>query len=88
MTADVSHTLALARALRRARIDRDLSQEVVADRAGTTAKVLSTYETAKRDPRAGRLVRLLDDGLEMEVAEFFELYRRARAGDRLTPPRR
>jgi transcriptional regulator with XRE-family HTH domain len=65
--------LALGRALRRARRDRDLSQEAVGQRAGMHANHVGTIERGMKDPRATTLLRLIE-ALDMSPAELFARY--------------
>lgn len=64
--------LALARALRSLRRERDLSQEAVALAAGIHPKHLSDIERANKDPRATTVVRLAE-ALGVGVAELYAM---------------
>ena len=77
---------ALGRAVRRARVDRDLSQEALAERAGMNAKYLSELERGRKDARTSTILRLVD-AMDMRAGDLYALYDRAHAGDDLTPPR-
>jgi predicted transcriptional regulator len=61
--------------VRRARRDRDLTQEVVAARAGTTPKIVSKIEVGQSDSRTTTVLRIIR-GLGMSVSEFFAFYER------------
>ncbi len=63
----------LARTLRRARRDQDLSQEALAHRAGTHANHISAIERGAKDFRATTLMRLID-ALELTPEELFRQY--------------
>jgi transcriptional regulator with XRE-family HTH domain len=65
--------LALGRALRKARRDRDLSQEAVGQRAGMHANHVGTIERGVKDPRATTLLRLCE-ALDITPAELFSAY--------------
>jgi transcriptional regulator with XRE-family HTH domain len=65
----------LARTLRRARRDRELSQEALAHRAGTHANHISAIERATKDFRATTLMRLIE-ALELTPEELFARYGR------------
>jgi transcriptional regulator with XRE-family HTH domain len=65
---------ALGRALRKARRDRDLSQEAVGQRAGMHPNHVGTIERGTKDLRATTLLRLIE-ALEMSPAELFADYR-------------
>ena len=65
--------LALGRALRKARRDRDLSQEVVGQRADMHANHVGTIERGVKDPRATTLLRLCE-ALDITPAELFAGY--------------
>jgi transcriptional regulator with XRE-family HTH domain len=62
--------LALAKAIRRARRAKDLSQEALAARADVHPKHLSEIERANKDPRATTLYRLAE-ALELTPAELY-----------------
>lgn len=76
--------VALGRALRRARRDRELSQEAVGQRAGMHANHVGTIERGTKDPRATTLLRLIE-ALDMSPAELFERY--AVTGGEVPPAR-
>jgi len=63
----------LGRALRKARRERDLSQEVVGQRAGMHANHVGTIERGTKDPRATTLLRLCE-ALGISPAELFSGY--------------
>jgi transcriptional regulator with XRE-family HTH domain len=84
MAARVPHTQALGSTLRRARRDRELKQADVAKRAGTSDSYLSKIESGRCDIRVELLLRLVEDGLRMDLAHFITLYLRRRDGDPLT----
>jgi transcriptional regulator with XRE-family HTH domain len=65
--------VALGRALRKARRDRDLSQEAVGQRAGMHPNHVGTIERGTKDLRATTLLRLIE-ALEMSPAELFAAY--------------
>jgi len=79
-----------ASAIRSARTRAGLSQAELAARAGTSQATLSAYETGRRDPTAGTLIRLLGAAgarLAVEPAERPVVHARpdrlARAGRHL-----
>ena len=61
------------RTLRKARRDRDLSQEALADRAGLSAKHVGEIERANKDPRVTTVLKLAS-ALELRSGELFDLY--------------
>jgi len=65
--------VALGRALRKARRDRDLSQEAVGRRAGMHPNHVGTIERGTKDLRATTLLRLIE-ALEMSPGELFVDY--------------
>jgi transcriptional regulator with XRE-family HTH domain len=65
--------LALGRALRKARRERDLSQEAVGQLAGMHANHVGTIERGAKDPRATTLLRLCE-ALDISPAELFAGY--------------
>jgi transcriptional regulator with XRE-family HTH domain len=65
----------LARTLRRARRDKELSQEALAHRAGTHANHVSAIERGTKDVRATTLLRLVE-ALELTPEELFARYGR------------
>lgn len=65
--------VALGRAIRRARRDRDLSQEALAEAAGLASKHVSEIERANRDVRFTTFVRLAE-GLGLTGTELMALY--------------
>lgn len=75
--------VALGRALRKARRDRDLSQEAIGQRAGMHPNHVGTIERGTKDLRATTLLRLIE-ALEMSPAELFGDY--ALSGDVETSP--
>jgi transcriptional regulator with XRE-family HTH domain len=64
---------AFGRVVRRARRDRDLSQEALADAAGLGAKHVSEIERANRDPRLTTILKLAD-ALELRPGELLTLF--------------
>jgi transcriptional regulator with XRE-family HTH domain len=64
---------AFGRTLRKARRDRDLSQEALADRAGLSAKHVGEIERANKDPRVTTVLKLAT-ALDLRSGELFELY--------------
>jgi transcriptional regulator with XRE-family HTH domain len=68
------------RTLRRARRERDLSQDALALRAGVGTKHVSELERGNKDPRLGTFLRLAA-GLGLSGTELMALYeRQAEAG--------
>jgi transcriptional regulator with XRE-family HTH domain len=63
----------LGRALRRARVSRDLSQEALGNAAGVGMKHVSEIERAKRDPRLTTMLKLAA-ALELRGDELLDLY--------------
>lgn len=72
--------VALARAIRRLRRERDLSQEALAFAADIHPKHLSDIERANKDPRATTVARLAD-ALGVPVAALFDADRAERRGE-------
>lgn len=72
-TADSSQLLAFGRTLRKARRDRDLSQEALAHEAGLSAKHVGEIERANKDPRLTTVLKLAD-ALEMRSGDLFRLF--------------
>jgi transcriptional regulator with XRE-family HTH domain len=66
--------VALGRALRKARRDRDLSQEAVGQLAGMHPNHVGTIERGTKDLRATTLLRLVE-ALDMSPADLFADYR-------------
>lgn len=62
--------LAFGRTLRKARRDRDLSQEALAHEAGLSAKHVGEIERANKDPRLTTVLRLAR-ALELRSGELF-----------------
>lgn len=73
MVAPDPKLLYVARTLRRARRALDLSQEVVAHRAGMHANHVSAIERGTKDLRATTLMRIID-ALGLTPAELFTRY--------------
>jgi transcriptional regulator with XRE-family HTH domain len=73
MPADDPRLDYVARTLRRARRDLDLSQEVVAHRAGMHANHVSAIERGTKDLRATTLMRIIE-ALELTPGELFVRY--------------
>jgi len=67
------HLQAFGRTLRKARRDRDLSQEALADRAGLSAKHVGEIERANKDPRVTTVLKLAT-ALDLRSGELFQLY--------------
>jgi transcriptional regulator with XRE-family HTH domain len=65
----------LGRALRRARWERDMSQEELGDAAGLGAKHVSEIERANRDPRLTTLLKLAG-ALKLNDDELRDLYQK------------
>jgi transcriptional regulator with XRE-family HTH domain len=65
--------VALGRALRKARRERDLSQEAVGQLAGMHPNHVGTIERGTKDLRATTLLRLIE-ALDMSPAELFADY--------------
>lgn len=66
---------AFGRTLRRARRERDLSQDALAREAGIGPKHVSELERGNKDPRLGTFMRLAD-GLGLTGTELMALYER------------
>jgi len=62
--------VAFGRTVRKARRDRDLSQEALADEAGLSAKHVGEIERANKDPRLTTVLKLAD-ALELRSSELF-----------------
>jgi transcriptional regulator with XRE-family HTH domain len=62
--------LAFGRTVRKARRDRDLSQEALADEAGLSAKHVGEIERANKDPRLTTVLKLAS-ALELRSSELF-----------------
>lgn len=67
------HVATFGRVVRRARRDRDMSQEALADAAGLGAKHLSEIERANRDPRLTTVLKLAR-ALDLSAGELLSLY--------------
>lgn len=67
--------IALGRTLRRARRDRDLSQEAVARRAGIGPKHMSELERGNKNPRIATFLRIAA-ALGISPTELMALYER------------
>jgi transcriptional regulator with XRE-family HTH domain len=61
----------VARRLRRFREAADITQEVVAKRAGVSAKFISEIENGHVNPSIALVARLVEDGLEIPMSAFF-----------------
>jgi transcriptional regulator with XRE-family HTH domain len=61
------------RVVRRARRDRDLSQEALGEAAGLAAKHVSEIERANRDPRLTTVLKLAR-ALDLRPGDLFALY--------------
>jgi transcriptional regulator with XRE-family HTH domain len=86
MRARVSSLVAFGRTVRRARRDRDMSQEALAHRAGLSAKHVSEIERANLDPRLTTMLKLAQ-ALDLTPGELFLLYDQYVAGPEPGPPR-
>jgi len=73
MSENDPRLVALGRALRRARRERDLSQEAIGQRAGMHPNHVGTIERGTKDLRATTLLRLIE-ALEMSPAQLFSDY--------------
>jgi transcriptional regulator with XRE-family HTH domain len=65
--------LAFGRTVRKARRDRDLSQEALADEAGLSAKHVGEIERANKDPRLTTVLKIAD-ALELQSNELFRAF--------------
>lgn len=65
--------LAFGRTLRKARRDRDLSQEALAHEAGLSAKHVGEIERANKDPRLTTILRLAT-AMDMRSGELFDQF--------------
>jgi transcriptional regulator with XRE-family HTH domain len=72
-TAVSPDLLAFGRILRKARRDRELSQEALADEAGLSAKHVGEIERANKDPRLTTVLRLAS-ALDLRSGELFQLF--------------
>ncbi|HMJ03458.1 MAG TPA: helix-turn-helix transcriptional regulator [Conexibacter sp.] len=61
---------AFGRTVRKARRDRELSQEALADRAGLSSKHVGEIERANKDPRLTTVLRLAR-ALDVRSSELF-----------------
>jgi transcriptional regulator with XRE-family HTH domain len=80
-----SEVAAFGRTLRRARRERDLSQDALALRAGVGVKHLSDLERGNKEPRLTTLLRLAG-GLGLTGAELVGLYESAGEEEAPRPP--
>jgi transcriptional regulator with XRE-family HTH domain len=71
--------LAFGRTVRKARRDRDLSQEALADEAGLSAKHVGEIERANKDPRLTTVLKLAS-ALELRSSELFRQFDERRDG--------
>jgi transcriptional regulator with XRE-family HTH domain len=78
MPSPNSQLVTFGRALRRARRDRDMSQEALARAAGLGSKHVSEIERANRDPRLTTLLKLAA-ALGLDAGELLALYDEQRA---------
>jgi transcriptional regulator with XRE-family HTH domain len=62
--------VAFGRTVRKARRDRELSQEALADEAGLSAKHVGEIERANKDPRLTTVLKLAR-ALELRSGELF-----------------
>lgn len=74
-----SRLVALGRAVRRARRERDMSQEALAHAADLAGKHISEIERANRDVRFTTLVQIAK-GLDVPLTELVAIYERQQAG--------
>jgi DNA-binding XRE family transcriptional regulator len=65
--------LAFGRTVRKARRDRDLSQEALADEAGLSAKHVGEIERANKDPRLTTVLKLAR-ALELQSSDLFRQF--------------
>jgi len=65
--------VAFGRAVRRARRDRDMSQEALGRAAGLATKHVSEIERANRDVRLTTLLQIAE-GLDLRPGELMALY--------------
>jgi transcriptional regulator with XRE-family HTH domain len=65
--------LAFGRTVRKARRDRDLSQEALADEAGLSAKHVGEIERANKDPRLTTVLKLAS-ALELRSSDLFRQF--------------
>jgi transcriptional regulator with XRE-family HTH domain len=65
--------LAFGRTVRKARRDRELSQEALADEAGLSAKHVGEIERANKDPRLTTVLKLAN-ALELRSSELFRQF--------------
>jgi transcriptional regulator with XRE-family HTH domain len=77
MRAPDPEVATFGRVVRRARRDRDMSQEALADAAGLGAKHVSEIERANRDPRLTTVLKLAR-ALELSPGELLTLYEEQR----------
>jgi transcriptional regulator with XRE-family HTH domain len=73
MRAPDPRLVVFGRALRRARRDRDMSQEALGDVAGLAAKHISEIERANRDPRLTTILKLAH-ALDLSAGELLTLF--------------
>lgn len=73
MPAPPHELLTFGRTIRRARRDRDLSQEALAARAGLSAKHVGEIERGNKDPRLTTVLKLAE-ALELRSGELFALH--------------
>jgi len=72
-TAASPQLVAFGRTVRKARRDRDLSQEALADEAGLSAKHIGEIERANKDPRLTTVLKIAR-ALELRSGELFVQY--------------
>jgi HTH-type transcriptional regulator, competence development regulator len=68
-----SQLVAFGRTIRKARRDKDLSQEALAAMAGVSPKHLGEIERARKDPRLTTIVKLAG-ALELRSGELLTLF--------------
>jgi transcriptional regulator with XRE-family HTH domain len=70
-TAASPQLVAFGRTVRKARRDRELSQEALADEAGLSAKHVGEIERANKDPRLTTVLKIAR-ALELRAGELFD----------------
>jgi len=73
MRTPEARLVAFGRAVRRARRDRDMSQEALGRAAGLATKHVSEIERANRDVRLTTLLQIAE-GLDLHPSELLALY--------------
>ncbi|MGN6188228.1 MAG: helix-turn-helix domain-containing protein [Conexibacter sp.] len=72
-TATSPQLQAFGRTVRKARRDRDLSQEALADEAGLSAKHIGEIERANKDPRLTTVLKIAR-ALELQSSELLHAF--------------